>query len=757
MAENIDIISDEDLQAPLDLATNYRKLANDYDAVVASTTLLMSKLESQDVSIAQLTAHTKQLEKETKKLEDVNKKAAKSTQSMAAATDLADDATGGLVSRTKQLGKQLFALLANPVVAFFAAIAVALSSVAVYFKSTNEGADKFERIMAALNGIVDFLTNKFAKLGEQIVKLFEDGNVVGEAFMWVFERVINIISGAIDTFTNLLKIVNILSQYSLKEIFTGKLKPEDIKELRKVVIDLGKSAVQAFTGIGTAADEAAAKVKALDSLVQAGQQLADQIRDRILGKAKAELQIEKLLFEAKDKSLKTGESQLENDNRRLAALKQAVKISEDQLKIDLDIAVRKERQYTADLLFKKDIIKSDKESNAVLANGTTLLQNQALERLASDEQLEERKKLEADVFNLQRQYFAENKKSISQIAALEEDILNTRIKSAQIQTDARVKAFDAELAASKKIEGREIIGAKSVLEEKASLHKNFNQRLEDDAKAQEEAEKERQKRITEALKEQEAKRRLIRESAIVAVGMIGDEIFDRRQERLAEEAKQVEVQRAADLQAAGHDERKKLAINRKADREQAKIKTKQAQAEKSSAMFGIIINTALGIMKAAPVVPLMIATGILGAIQLALVASKPIPKFATGTDNSPSTFIAGEKGRELVSHKGRLTMADRATLFTGMAGSRVFSNPATEEILGDIGDVGHALSYGARNRRVAQENYVIADRLQESNKWLQHIAKNGNGDVVIVDNFGDNRYHNRVARRNSRINRRFRG
>jgi hypothetical protein len=547
-------------------------------------------------------------------------------------------------------------------------------------------------------------------------------------------------------------LIHLQTYYNLRDLLTGNLKPEDIAELKKAFSDLGKSTIAAFTGIGTAADEMAAKVESLQKLVETADKLGDEIRDRILSRAQAELDIEKLLFAAKDKTLRVGETQLDNDKRRLSSLKQAVQLSLDQLKIDLDLATRKERLFTAELLHKKGIINSEAEANAVLAKGTTLLQDQSL-----DDQLEERRKLQADVINLQRNFFSENKKSVAQIAALEKEITDEMIKQAEIQTRARVKALDDYLAKTKEVDGRVKIGFKSVVEENQELQNNFNQRMVDDAKKREEEEKERQKRYTALLKAEEEKRRIIRETAIVAVGMIGDEIFNRRQEQLAEEGKKIEEQRDKELAAAGDDERKKLAINRKFDREQAKIKTKQAQADKQAAIFGIIINTALGIMKAAPVVPLMVATGILGAIQLAIVASKPIPKFATGTDSAPDTFIAGEKGREIIQHKGKLSLADRATLFTGMAGARVFSNPATEEILGDIGDVGHALNYGSKVRRAAPENYVLVEKLQEGNKLLKRIAEKSIGGVTIIDNYGDNRYYNRVARRNQRINRRFRG
>lgn len=746
MASELDIINDEDLKAPLELAANYRKLADDFDAVAASMTLMVNKIENQDATIKELTGNTKQLEKEVKRLEAANKKAAKSSESMAAATELADEATGGFISRVKTLGKQLYALALNPVIATIGAIGVALLAVGTYFRSTNEGADKFENILAAIGAVGDFITKKFSALGEQIVKLFEDGNIVGEGFLALLGNIFNRIVGVIDIFTNLFTLINSIS---LKDLFTGNLKPEDIDAIKKSFIGLGKGAIAVLTGIGSAAEEATKKAEALVSLVEAGRELEDAQRDRILSKAESELKLEKLLFDSKDKTNK-------KDFERLAALEEYVDVKEQELKIDINLAVRKERLFTAELLQRRGIISTEEESNRVLAQGTTALQDQLLQTKAFGEELTERKQLQADIINLQRNFFAETKKSIQQIAALQKEMDEAAIARATLLRDIRVKALNDQLQASKIVTGREILGVQSAIEQEEQLRKDFGKRLLDDRKARDKAEEEMDKARLEKFKEDQEKRKLIATTAVQAVAMVGDDIFARRQEKLNEEAKHVEELRAKELAAAGDDERRKLAINRKFDREQAKIKTKQAQADKQAAIFGIIINTALGIMKAAPVIPLMIATGVLGAIQLALVASKPIPKFWQGTDNAPDTFIAGERGRELIQHKGTTKLTDGPTLFTGMKGAKVFSNPHTEEILGDISDIGPAINYGSKIRRTAHNDYKIAEGLAENNKWLKKIANKEEAGIV-VDEEGFHSYSNRVARRNERINRRFLG
>jgi hypothetical protein len=56
-------------------------------------------------------------------------------------------------------------------------------------------------------------------------------------------------------------------------------------------------------------------------------------------------------------------------------------------------------------------------------------------------------------------------------------------------------------------------------------------------------------------------------------------------------------------------------------------------------MFNIALDTAQAIMglwvnPGFPAIPMTIAVGALGALQLAMAASSPIPSFYTGTDNA---------------------------------------------------------------------------------------------------------------------------
>jgi hypothetical protein len=91
-------------------------------------------------------------------------------------------------------------------------------------------------------------------------------------------------------------------------------------------------------------------------------------------------------------------------------------------------------------------------------------------------------------------------------------------------------------------------------------------------------------------------------------------------------------------------------------------KTKQAKLDKALAIFDIGVNTAIAISKANTLlppanIPAMIAAGIAGALQLAVVIAKPIPKFERGgliggkLHSQGGTMIEAEQGEYMVNRR----------------------------------------------------------------------------------------------------------
>lgn len=125
----------------------------------------------------------------------------------------------------------------------------------------------------------------------------------------------------------------------------------------------------------------------------------------------------------------------------------------------------------------------------------------------------------------------------------------------------------------------------------------------------------------------------------------------------------------------------KLAEDKKQlEKKEREEKAKMAKLDKAKALFDIAINTAVGVMKASPIVPLMVMVGALGALQAAAVAARPLPAYEKGTKFAKGGLsIVGEKGAELVttpSGDAFLTPA-KATLMDIPRGSKVFTAKET--------------------------------------------------------------------------------
>lgn len=90
-----------------------------------------------------------------------------------------------------------------------------------------------------------------------------------------------------------------------------------------------------------------------------------------------------------------------------------------------------------------------------------------------------------------------------------------------------------------------------------------------------------------------------------------------------------------------------IALERKRDKELAKIERAQAQRNKAARIFQAIIDTASAIAEALPNIPLSIAVGALGAVQVGIIAAEPLPKAARGAYVQGRTHAQGGERWEL--------------------------------------------------------------------------------------------------------------
>lgn len=217
--------------------------------------------------------------------------------------------------------------------------------------------------------------------------------------------------------------------------------------------------------------------------------------------------------------------------------------------------------------------------------------------------------------------------------------------------------------------------------------------------------KEKKKKQDEFDKEELEKRLKLEEALIELAKQTVAAAFEFNNMSLEKEMQDLEKEKESKLSNKNLTEAQKLKIEEDFQKKSAAIKTKQAKNDKLAALFDIAIGTAVSVMNQKGNLPLMIVMGAMGAIQAALVAAQPIPKYAEGTLNAASKGIFGEAGRELMFLKsGEVMMANKATYFEGskFKGAQIISNPETESMIKQAGLSGMS-GRGMNDNRIVSE------------------------------------------------------
>jgi hypothetical protein len=103
--------------------------------------------------------------------------------------------------------------------------------------------------------------------------------------------------------------------------------------------------------------------------------------------------------------------------------------------------------------------------------------------------------------------------------------------------------------------------------------------------------------------------------------------------------------------------KQRAALEKRTQAAIAAEKNKQASRDKALAIFQATISTARAITEALPNIPLSILIGAAGAIQIAAIASQPLPKFEKGGEiggkrhSQGGTIVEAEQGEYIVNRK----------------------------------------------------------------------------------------------------------
>lgn len=226
---------------------------------------------------------------------------------------------------------------------------------------------------------------------------------------------------------------------------------------------------------------------------------------------------------------------------------------------------------------------------------------------------------------------------------------------------------------------------------------------------------------------------------------LADSLFSYRAQQYDNELQILENQKNAKIAAAGDDAKAKERIDKEFAAKEAAVKRKQAQADKQQALFNAAINIAQGVTKALASAPppanmiLAAITAAAGAVQMAAIISKPIPKFAKGIRGFEGGLAeVGEAGRELIrTPQGNVFLTpDTATRMVLPKGTDVFTHSETERMLreGITTDKFDSLISEQRKTRQALSNKVEKNWNLTPGGWI-YTTRKSNAHITHIDKY----------------------
>jgi hypothetical protein len=336
----------------------------------------------------------------------------------------------------------------------------------------------------------------------------------------------------------------------------------------------------------------------------------------------------------------------------------------------------------------------------------------------------------------------------------EELKLNTSVSTAnrdQLQKDneTRLAVLDLE----KSVNGESLQNTIDTINAKAKAESDALGLTQADSLKRQKINADAEKAITEATKTETDKRA---ELALQYASTVVDVLNE-----ISNLSQQLSENRIADIEAQSEKELQAINSNGGLERDQAKQreqlakrtaaaiaaeKTKQARQEKALAIFQIGVDTAASIVKTGAqlgypaAIPFQVAAGIIGAIQAAAVAAKPIPKFERGgliggkLHSQGGTLIEAEQGEYMVNR--RQSAKHRRELDAMNTSTEAFRKMIDEKY---VRPALMSYSAGRRGKDGITVNASLNSKSME--KELKSINKNLKKNNVVVNiNQQDSRY-----------------
>lgn len=388
---------------------------------------------------------------------------------------------------------------------------------------------------------------------------------------------------------------------------------------------------------------------------------------------------------------------------RSKAFEQALQNEIDKIKLRL---VEVQKGGEEELELRKQLIVAEGALEIAQAKGNkdriNLIRAQMLaeqDQLAKDfrmKQFADEKAAQERIIAELDKYTDEVNKKLNDRLEYEQSLLDARTgvvrRSLQRTVDDEKKTVDERISALSSLERYQLTAIDQQIEATNKLlipEEERNLRLAQLADQREKIVEDTEAKITEITLSEEEKRKAAREQAWQDAletargvgelfGQINQLIGDQESQRLSEQRAQLD----ALIEAGALTEKQAKIREQQLEVAERQAKQRAAVRDKQLALFQAVINGAAAIVEAAPDPFRIATTAALVAAQVALIAARPIPKFATGKKGRYKGLgVVGDQGAELIEQDGRLWVANKPTTIYLGADDKVYTHAETKAIM----------------------------------------------------------------------------
>ena len=423
-----------------------------------------------------LEVNTKDAQKSLKGLEkgvdDVNKEVKETSKSTQQMGGTLDKVTGGAVSKFNSFKGALtsvttgFKSLKVAIIATgIGALLIAVTALGQAFTRSEEGQNKFAKILGVIGSVTGNLLDLLADLGESIISVFENPQQAIKDFAnLIKQNITNRFDGLLNLIPQIGKAINLLFKGEFSE--AGKVAADAVGKVVLGVDSITDSIDGAIESVKDFGEEVASDAKAAAKIADQRANAEKAARKLIVERAQAEQDIARLREKAVNKEKFTAEE-------RIAFLEEAGKISEDLAAKETAVAkLRLQAKLTENSLTKSN--KDDLNEAAQLEASVIQLETQRLNL---------QKRLSTELLTARREASAQAKKDAKEEPVVVDEklkkILEIQKAYKQKQEDADAETELQKIALEQERKLAELDRLKATEEQKAEVIAFYQNKIQD--------------------------------------------------------------------------------------------------------------------------------------------------------------------------------------------------------------------------------------------------------------------------------------